>query len=51
MLHKPYSTKTLIGAGTYNGLRTLFATAARRLRRPTLVPAVQKVSHEPESGD
>ena len=30
MLHKPYSTKTLIGAGTYNGLRTLFATAARQ---------------------
>ena len=28
---------------TYSELRTLFATAARRLRRPALVPAVHSV--------
>jgi hypothetical protein len=36
---------------TYSELRTLFATAARRLRRPKLVPAVQTFSHGPESSE
>ena len=34
---------------TYSELRTLFATAARRLRRPKLVPAVHTFSHGPRS--
>jgi hypothetical protein len=33
---------------TYSELRTVFATAARRLRRPALVPTVHRGSHEPE---
>jgi len=36
---------------TYSELRTVFATAARRLGRSALVPAVHRGSHGPEGSD